>query len=263
MMKNLQISVEKIAKQAGEIIRENIISRTNLEIEQKGLNDFVTEIDKQSEVFIVKELQKLLPASGFITEENTIQTNNKEYTWIIDPLDGTMNFIHGLYPCSVSIALMKENEIILGVVYEIGLDECFSAIKNGGAFLNGKPIKISQTQNLANSLIGTGFPYSKFEKLDKYLKTLEVFIKSSRGVRRPGSAAADLSYVACGRYDGFFEYNLNSYDVAAGSLIVSEAGGKLSDFSNSNNYIFGKEIIATNSLIMEEMLEIISKNFKS
>ena len=134
MMKNLQISVEKIAKQAGEIIRENIISRTNLEIEQKGLNDFVTEIDKQSEVFIVKELQKLLPASGFITEENTIQTNNKEYTWIIDPLDGTMNFIHGLYPCSVSIALMKENEIILGVVYEIGLDECFSAIKNGGAF---------------------------------------------------------------------------------------------------------------------------------
>jgi len=263
MMKNLQISVEKIAKQAGEIIRENIISRTNLDIQQKGLNDFVTEIDKKSEVFIVKELQKLLPASGFITEENTIQNNNKEYTWIIDPLDGTMNFIHGLYPCSVSIALMKENEIILGVVYEIGLDECFSAIKNGGAFLNGKLIKVSQTQNLANSLIGTGFPYSKFEKLDKYLKTLEAFIKSSRGVRRPGSAAADLSYVACGRYDGFFEYNLNSYDVAAGSLIVSEAGGKLSDFSNSNDYIFGKEIIATNSLIFDEMLEVISKNFKS
>ncbi|MCK9256168.1 MAG: inositol monophosphatase [Bacteroidales bacterium] len=262
MIKDLKISVEEIAKQAGEIIRKSINSNKNIDIQKKGLNDFVTEIDKKSEIFIVNKLKELLPNSGFIAEENTIKTQNREYIWIIDPLDGTMNFIHGLYPCAVSIALMKNNEIILGVVYEIGLDECFSATKNNGAFLNGKKIEVSKTKNLSNSLVGTGFPYNDFKNLGKYLNTLEEFIKNSQGVRRPGSAASDLAYVACGRYDAFFEYNLQSYDVAAGSIILSEAGGKLSDFSNTDNYIFGKEIIGTNPFVFEEVLEIISRNFK-
>lgn len=263
MLIKLIKSVEIIAKQAGELIRESINSQKHIEIETKALNDFVTEIDKKSEQFIVAELRKLMPESGFITEENTVENQNKEYTWIVDPLDGTTNFIHGLYPCSSSIALMQNSEIILGLVYEIGLDECFYAYKNSGAFLNGQKIQVSKTQDIKNALIGTGFPYSDFTKLGAYLKTLQEFIKNTHGIRRPGSAAVDLSYVACGRYDAFFEYNLKSYDVAAGSIIVKEAGGNVCDFSNAKNYIFGKEILASNSLIHEQALKIIEENFKN
>lgn len=258
-MNNLIKSVETIARTTGEMIRSHITNRSEFGIETKGLNDFVTEIDKKSELYIVTELEKLIPDAGFIAEENTSSKIGKEFTWIIDPLDGTTNFIHGFYPCSVSIGLKQNDEIVLGVVYEIGLDECFCAWKGGGAWLNGKRIKVSETKTIKSSLLGTGFPYHDFDRLQKYMKMLQELMMNSHGIRRPGSAAADMAYVACGRFDAFFEYDLKPYDVAAGIILVKEAGGKICDFSGGENYLFGKEIIAANSFVFDELADVVKK----
>lgn len=262
-MKELIKSVEKIAKTAGEIIRTNIADRSKLEIETKGINDFVTEIDKKCELYIVTELEKLIPDAGFIAEENTSQKIGAEYTWIIDPLDGTTNFIHGFYPCSVSIGLKKNEEIVLGVIYEVGLNECFSAWQGGGAWLNGNKIHVSQSDSLNKCLLGTGFPYHEFNRLEKYMVLIQELMMSSHGIRRPGSAAADMAYVACGRFDAFFEYDLKPYDVAAGIVLVKEAGGKICDFSGGGDYLLGKEIIATNNLVFDEISEKIIRQMKT
>ncbi len=255
--KKLTEEVEKIAIAAGKYIRNE---RTNFDtgkVEQKGNHDFVSYVDKTSEKQIVTELEKLLPQAGFIAEEGTRQNRGEIYNWIIDPLDGTTNFIHGIYPFAVSIALMENNEIVSGVVYEIGLDECFSASKKGGAFLNGKQIKVSDKSKLDNCLIATGFPYSNYSKLDKYMTSLSRLMVESHGIRRIGSAATDLVYTACGRFDAFYEYGLSPWDVAAGVIIVKEAGGKISDFQGNDNYIFGKEIVAANNLVFDEFSNLI------
>ncbi|MBA2613462.1 MAG: inositol monophosphatase [Bacteroidetes bacterium] len=253
-------SVILIAKTAGAFIQNEREDFSLDKVEVKGLNDLVSYVDKTSEAIIVKELQHILPEAGFIVEENTL-SEKKEYNWIVDPLDGTTNFVHGI-PCyAVSIALEHNNEIILGVVYEISRSECFYAIKNGGAFLNEKPIKVSKNKALKDCLIATGFPIYNFERIAPYLKTLEYFMRSTHGVRRIGAAAADLCYLACGRVDAFFEYNLNSWDVAAGALIVTEAGGKVSDFKKANNWLYGKELIAANRNVFEDFSGLISQNF--
>jgi len=257
--KELTNSVIKISKDAGQLIRNNFGKINSDKIQSKGLNDYVTEIDKSSEELIVKQLSKLVPEAGFIAEEGTSTKIGKDYNWIIDPLDGTTNFIHGIYPCAVSIALEYRNDIVLGVVYEIGLDECFYAWKDGGAYLNESPIKVSKTAKVKNSLIATGFPYHEFDRLDNYIDLLKYFTKNSKGVRRLGSAATDIAYVACGRFDAFYEYDLKPYDVAAGSIILSEAGGINADFLGKSNYIFGKEIISSNLVIYDEFLKIIEK----
>jgi len=155
----------------------------------------------------------------------------------------------------VSIALQRNNEIVLGVVYEVNQDECFYAWKSGGAFLNQKSIHVSQNEHLKDSLIATGFPYYDYERVDSYFEVLKRIAQNSRGVRRMGSAAVDLVYTACGRFDAFFEYSLHAWDVAAGAFIVQEAGGKISDFSGGNNWLFGKEIVASNGLLTKEVLE--------
>ncbi|MDD4149587.1 MAG: inositol monophosphatase family protein [Bacteroidales bacterium] len=253
-LKALSLKVAEIAKNAGKIIKDNFGQITQSSIETKGLNDFVTEIDKAAEKYIVAELTKLIPESGFIAEEGTSDKVGETYNWIIDPLDGTTNFIHGFYPVAVSIALMKKSEIISGVVYEVGLDECFYAWKNGGAWLNGNRITVSSKSVFKNSLLATGFPYHDFEQLDKYIDLLKFLTKNTQGIRRLGSAATDLAYVACGRFDGFYEYDLKPYDVAAGCILVTEAGGKLSDFAGDDDYIFGKEIVASNSEIFNDFL---------
>ena len=228
-------------------------------IEVKGMNDFVTYVDKSAELKIVEKLKKILPEAGYITEEGTETIQKDIYNWIVDPLDGTTNFIHGVFPYAVSIALKKNDEIVVGVVYEVSQDECFYAWKGSPAFLNEKEINVSKAPKIKDSLLATGFPYNDHSRLSPFLKLTEFFILNSHGIRRPGSAATDLVYVACGRYDGFYEYTLSPWDVAAGALILQQAGGKVSDFSGGDNYIFGREIIGSNALIFDECLTVVKK----
>ena len=228
-------------------------------IETKGIHDFVSYVDKNSEKILVDSLKSILPEAGFITEEGTVKYNGESLKWIIDPLDGTTNFIHGIPVYSISIALMEGDETLLGVVYEPNLKECFYAWKNSPAYLNGKTIHVSKCQSVKESLIATGFPYNDFSLLKKYLSAFEYLLMNSHGARRIGSAAIDLAYVACGRFEAFYEYNLKPWDVAGGAFIVKQAGGIVTDFNNHDNYIFGKELIATNSLIQGEFINIIQK----
>jgi myo-inositol-1(or 4)-monophosphatase len=247
----------ELAKETGELIRKEREKLTEKGVETKGKNDFVTLVDKASEEHIVQGLLKILPGSGFITEEGTASQDNEPYIWIIDPIDGTTNFIHGAPPYSISIALQHLGELVVGVIYEITADECFYAFKGGAAYLNGKKISVSSTDKLSGSLLATGFPYTEFGRMQAFMKTLDFFFHNSHGVRRLGSAAVDLAYVACGRYEGFYEYNLNAWDVAAGILIVTMAGGKVSDFKGGNNFLFGKELIASNTEIFEEFKDAV------
>jgi myo-inositol-1(or 4)-monophosphatase len=249
----LNESIE-IIKQTGNYIRDERKKFTKASVISKGSNDFVSHVDKSAEELLVKGLGELLPESGFIAEEGTSTKRGDKFNWIIDPLDGTTNFIHGAPPYSVSVALMEDEEIVLGVVYEITLDECFYSAKGLPAFLNGNEIQVSDITTVKDSLIATGFPYTDFHRIDAFMDTLKDLFQNTHGVRRLGSAAADLAYVACGRYDAFYEYNLKPWDVAAGAFLVNQAGGKSTDFKNGNDYIFGKEIISTNSKIHSEFL---------
>ncbi len=258
-LENICKHTQEIAISVGDFIRQQKNKISSEVIEKKGTHDFVTYVDKNAEQKIVAGLQNIIPESGFITEEQTITKKGDKYNWIIDPLDGTTNYIHGIQPYAISIALMEDEDIILGVVYEVGLDECFYAWKGSKAYLNQKEINVSKAKSLQDSLIATGFPYCDYKRLPCFMDTLKYFMKNSHGVRRLGSAATDLVYVACGRFDAFYEYSLSSWDVAAGAFIVQQAGGKVSDFSGGNNYIFGKEIIATNNYVFNEFLGIIKK----
>lgn len=249
----------KIAREAGEFIRSESLKFSAGDIETKGKHDYVTYVDRNAEKKIISNLAKLLPGSGFIAEEGTIKKHGKTYNWIVDPLDGTTNFIHGIPLYSVSIALMDKEEIVVGVIYEIGLDECFFTWKDCPAFLNGVEINVSKTAKVTNSLLATGFPFSNYDRFDQFIESLKYFMRNSHGIRRMGSAAVDLAYIACGRFDAFWEYNLNPWDVAAGILILQNAGGKVSDFSGGNNYLFGKEIVAGNPYLFEEFLKHVSK----
>ena len=258
-LKQLLENTQDIAKEAGAFIRKERQRFKIDSVEHKGFNDLVSYVDKEAEKIIVDRLSKILPEAGFITEEGTKTTKGEEFNWVIDPLDGTTNFVHGVPIFCVSIALMQHEEVILGVVYEVNLHECFYAMKGGGAFCNDTRIRVSAAETLSASLIATGFPYYSFDLIDKYLAVLKMLMQSSHGARRLGSAAADLCYVASGRVEGFFEYNLNSYDVAAGALIVAEAGGKVTDFSGGRDFIFGRQILATNESIHEEILSNLKK----
>ncbi|MFA6944805.1 MAG: inositol monophosphatase family protein [Pedobacter sp.] len=258
----LTASVISLTKEVGEFIRGESLVFDRENVEYKGLHDMVSYVDKTAELNLVKGLSSLLPEAGFVTEEKTSTITGEKYNWIIDPLDGTTNFIHGIPTYSISIALQCDAELVLGVVYEISRDECFSAWKNGGAFLNNKRISVSKALHIENTLLATGYPYYDFGQLDAYLNVLKELMKKCHGIRRIGSAAIDLAYVACGRFDGYFEFNLNSYDVAAGIVLVQEAGGQIFDFSGGNNCISKREMIATNGFISEELLQIIQQKFK-
>ena len=247
--KQLCVDTCEIARNAGKFMSKERKSFDNSKIESKGLHDLVSYVDKESEKQIIEQLQKILPESGFIAEEGTNDKKGERYNWVIDPLDGTTNYIQGVPIYSVSIGLLDGNELVLGVVYEVGRDECFYAWKDGGAYLNGKAIHVSDRNNIHDALLATGFPYSDFSRMEDYMIFLNKMMKEARGVRRLGSAAADLAYVACGRFDAFWEYDLKPWDVAAGAVIVKEAGGKVTDYKGGNDYLFGHEIIASNGLI--------------
>ncbi|MBI1286069.1 MAG: inositol monophosphatase [Flavobacteriales bacterium] len=257
-LKDLTEKVRNVAWDAGVFILTERKVFSTKKVEAKGHNDFVSYVDKESEKLIVGRLKDILPEAGFITEEGTEHRDENPLKWVIDPLDGTTNFIHGMPLFAVSIALVSEKEPLLGVVYEMNQDEMFFGWKNGGAYLNGNRIHVSEAKTVEDSLFGTGFPYYDYHLLDQYLNLFKHLMKHSHGIRRPGSAATDLAYVAAGRFDGFYEYSLSPWDVAAGILLVREAGGTVSDFSGGDDAIFTKEIIATNPHVYKEFLELLA-----
>ncbi len=256
LIKICEKTVETAIK-AGKFIAQEATAFNRDAIEYKDVNNVVSYVDKETEKLIVTELRILVPEAGFITEEGTADSQDLEgLNWIIDPLDGTANFIHGMPNYSVSLALAKGKEILVGVVYHVCTQDIYAATKGGGAFRNGKPIHVSKNKHLGESLLATGFPYYKFENQDKYLLILESLMQKTHGLRRIGSAAIDLAYTACGYFDGFYEYNLNSWDMAAGVLLVKEAGGVVSDFAGGENYLFGGDVVVGSAVHAELLAEI-------
>ena len=257
--KDICNKVREITIDVGKFIKQQGNEFNTESIEIKGTNEFVSYVDKQAEQKLVTELGLLIPESGFIAEEGTSNKKGEKYNWIIDPLDGTTNFIHGLPPFSVSIALMADKEIVVGVIYEINTDECFYAWQGSKAYMNGNEINVSQTSKVNDALIATGFPYREYSKLSQFMQSMTYFMKNSHGLRRLGSAAIDLAYVACGKFDAFYEYSLCAWDVAAGALIVKQAGGKVCDFNGGDDYLFGQEFVAANNNIFDEFSTTIKK----
>jgi myo-inositol-1(or 4)-monophosphatase len=261
-LKEVAAGMEKIARQAGEFIRNEAQNFDIGRTEVKGLNNFVSYVDKGAEEIIVGELGKLVPEAGFMTEEGTSEKKGASYCWIVDPLDGTTNFMHGLPPYAVCIALREGDEEVAGVVYEITFNEMFTAWKGGGAWLNGKSIRVSEADKLSDSLVATGFPYTDFSRFDRYIELFSWFCQNTHGVRRLGSAATDIVYIACGRFEAFYEYGLYPWDVAAAAVILREAGGRVSDFSGNESHLTGEETIAASSKVFPEILEIVSNFMK-
>jgi myo-inositol-1(or 4)-monophosphatase len=243
------------ANAAGEIIRRSWQQPKT--IDYKGAIDLVTTTDRETEHKIVEVIRHNFSDHAILAEEETdLRGDDKDYRWIVDPLDGTTNFAHGYPNFCVSIALECAGEVVLGLVYDPLRGECFNAVKGEGATLNGSPIRVSGVKELDKALLATGFPYDRREKADFYLSFFKAFLTRCQGIRRNGSAALDLCYLACGRIDGFWELKLRPWDIAAGSLIIAEAGGRLSDFSSNKFSIWGNETLASNSLIHNEMAEI-------
>jgi myo-inositol-1(or 4)-monophosphatase len=250
----LAVAVEAALKSGG-ILKENL--HGTREITYKGDINLVTEMDTRSERAVIGTLRASFPDHGIIAEEETTIRSGSGYTWIIDPLDGTTNYAHG-YPCfSVSIALEHEGDVITGVVYDPMRDELFAAQKEQGAYLNGKRIKVSIVDTLIKSLLATGFPYDRKVSEKNNLDYFHDLLMASQEVRRDGSAALDLCSVAAGRFDGFWELKLKPWDVAAGSLIVREAGGRVTDLSDKPFDIFADEVLASNGIIHGQMVEIL------
>lgn len=261
-MDNLELltkEVERIAKEAGAYIAAQRKTFSWSQAETKGQNDMVSYVDKTAEAMITKQLTLLLPEAGFLTEEETVAQSDAELRWIVDPLDGTTNFIHGIPAYAVSIALAREKELLSGVVYEVNRSESFCAWKGGGAYLNGERIAVSSTTALNDGLFLTGLPVKPFAKKDQYLQIMGELMARTHGLRRIGSAAVDCAYVACGRGEAYFECNINAWDIAAGALIVQEAGGEVTDFSGGDNYLFGREIVVGGSAVHTELMQVIQK----
>jgi myo-inositol-1(or 4)-monophosphatase len=260
-LKSITHAAIEVVKEAANFIRHESKKFRQSAVEYKGSNDLVSYVDKASEEMLVKGLSKILPGCSFITEENTVKETDAAYKWIIDPLDGTTNFVHGV-PCfCISVALMEEKKLVVGIIHELNLDECFYAWRGGGAYVNGTSIRVSEINELKKSLLATGFPYSNYDRMKPYMEVFDWCMRHTHGLRRLGSAAADMAYVAAGRFEGFYEYGLNAWDVAAGIVLIEEAGGKVGDFSGGDNALFGKEIISTNCAVYDEFLGVVKNKF--
>ena len=247
-----------VVKGAADFIRQQRDKVTADQVTEKGTNSLVSFVDQHSEEILIKGLSIILPHAGFITEEEMVEQSTKALTWIIDPLDGTTNFLHSVPYFSVSVALYDGKDMLLGIVHEVIGNEVFYAIKGGGAFLNQTRIKVTDRTSFHDVLIGTGFPYETEHTSPAHFSALKQVLASTRGIRRIGSAALDLCYVACGRFGAFYEHKLNAYDIAAGALIVKEAGGHISDYSGKDAWLFEGEILATAPQFKEKMLEVTS-----
>jgi myo-inositol-1(or 4)-monophosphatase len=247
------------AQAGGENIKKELDS--SLDIDFKGRANIVTQVDRGTEEIIVNIIKSRFPEHKILAEETPpVKDGASLFKWIIDPLDGTTNFVHNFPFFAVSVALEYDEEVVIGVIYDPVRKELFSAIKERGSYLNKTPIRVSEVEKISDSLLATGFPYELNEDFYKNMKLFKKFYERSQGVRRAGAAALDLCYIACGRLDGFWEYGLNPWDVAAGSLIVSEAGGRLSNFNGCELSIYENQILASNNHIHDEMLEVLKNS---
>lgn len=242
-----------VAQEAAHVIGDTV---RGMEVREKGPSDLITAADEASQDHIIGRLRALFPGCGILAEEDGAEIASGEFCWVIDPLDGTTNFAHGLSPYAVSIALRRKEAVLVGVVLDVKTGDVFSAQRGAGAFCNGERMAVSRRGSLAESLIATGFPYRSFDYERQYLDSLHRCMVATRGVRRLGSASIDLAYVACGIFDGFFEIDLRPWDVAAGLLLVEEAYGRVTDFDGNPDPLSGRQILATNGLIHHEMLHI-------
>ena len=252
----------RAAREAGRLIQSRAGRIDGKEIRAKGKNDLVTEVDEEAQRTIIRVLEETFPGDDVLAEEEDKaegDRHTKGRRWIIDPIDGTTNFMHGVPPYAVSIGLQDGDEVVVGVVLDVSRDELFTAIRGGGVWVDGRPAAVSDTDVLSDSLITTGFPYRSMGHLEVYLQVLTDFMTRSRGVRRPGAAAIDLAYVAAGRFDGFFETGLKPWDVAAGLLLVEEAGGRVTDYKDRANPLFEEQVIASNGRIHNEMLGLLER----
>lgn len=261
MQKLLKTAVTA-SRRAGDIIMKNLGNLSAVDIQSKQTFDFVTKVDRLSESVIMETVKEAFPSHSFLAEETVHQDNFEDYRWIIDPLDGTTNYIHGFPVFAVSIALEYKKEILLGVVLDPIHDELFYAVKGSGSFLNGNRIHVSHITAPRESLVATGFPFRKKETIDLYLDAFKRIFETVSDLRRAGSAALDFAYLAAGRCDGFFELGLSPWDIAAGSLLVEEAGGLVSDFYGGQEYLSTGNVIAGNKNIHREILTMIQEVFK-
>ena len=250
----------KAARRAGNIINRGARDLDLLTVSTKGPKDFVSEIDRAAEAAIVETLLGTYPDHAILAEEGTAKGDNEasEHVWIIDPLDGTTNFLHGFPQYCVSIALAHRGVVTQGVIYDPVRNDLFTGSRGRGAYLNDRRIRVSKRQHLRDCLIGTGFPFRDGSYLDTYLEMMRAMIQHTAGIRRPGAAALDLAYVAAGFYDGFWEIGLNPWDVAAGSLLVLEAGGLIGNLAGEGDYLMGGEVIAANPKIFAQMVKELS-----
>lgn len=256
----LNIAV-RAARRAGNIISRSVDQIDQLDIQVKSKNDFVSEVDQKAEQAIIEVLQDAYPHHDILAEETgevgAAEGVDSEYQWIIDPLDGTTNFLHGFPQFAVSIALKHKGRLDQAVVYDPMRQELFTASRGGGAQLNEHRIRVSKRSSLDGALLGTGFPFKAQQHLDTYLDTFKALFPMTSGIRRPGSAALDLAYVASGRLDGFWEIGLNPWDMAAGALLIQEAGGLISDFSGGNEYLQTGNVVAGNPKVFKAILQAI------
>ncbi len=251
-----------IVEQTAVFIRGELGKVQQSAIEEKALNSLVSYVDQEAEQSLVKGLSTLLPEAVYLTEEATTEQALGDWRWIIDPLDGTTNFLFQLPHFAVSVALEHKGEAVVGVVYDVMRSECFYAWAGGGAWLNGQQIYCRANDQLADSLLATGFPYYDYERMTGYLEAFAFLMQNTRGIRRWGAAALDLAFTACGRFDGFFEYSLNAWDIAAGILLVREAGGVVTDFQGENRSLANGEIVAASSSIHSDLLAIVQKSMQ-
>ena len=257
-MHPMLINAVKAARRAGAIINRASEDVGSIKVHSKNYNDFVSEVDHASERAIIETLQEAYPDHGFLGEESGSDRTDAEHVWIIDPLDGTTNFLHGFEQYSVSIALMSRGQLEQAVVYDPSRNDLFTATRGRGAFLNDKRIRVSYRAKLQSAMIGTGFPFRDFKHLDTYLGMFKDMIKNTAGLRRPGSAALDLAYVAAGWFDGFWEIGLSKWDIAAGALLVQEAGGIVGDFEGNETWIDTGNIAAGNPKVFAQMLQVLA-----
>ena len=251
----LNIAV-RAARRAGSLINRAALAGGGLEVKSKRANDFVTEVDRSAEASIIETVRKAYPEHAILGEESGAHSPaNAEYRWIIDPLDGTTNFIHGFPHYCVSIGVEHRGILAHAVVYDAPRDELFTASKGRGAFLNDRRIRVSKCQKLGDALMGTGFPYRELDRLDLYMKQLRTMMERSSGVRRAGAAALDLAYVACGRLDGFWELGLSPWDMAAGALLIQEAGGLVADLQGEQGFLDRGDICASAPKLFPALLE--------
>lgn len=245
------------AKKAGKLLMR--MSRGKLAVKFKSPIDMVTEADQASEALVISIIRKAFPGDDILTEESQNQRTSSKRRWIIDPLDGTTNYAHGFPVWCVSIAFEEKGHVLTGAIYNPNLNELFTAVKGKGAHLNGSPIRVSGEKHLLKSLLATGFPYDVHTSQENNLDNFQKFIKRAQAVRRPGSAAIDLAYLACGRLDGFWEIKLKPWDAAAASLMITEAGGRITNFSGGCYSIYYPECLASNGKIHGQMLEVLGK----